>query len=35
MGSYHIWVDKNNPFNKQVGLVFNPWNPFDTSDPFN
>ena len=33
--SYHIQVDTTNSFNKQVGLVFNPWNPFNPSNPFN
>ena len=34
MGLCHIRVDTIDPFNKQVGLVFNLWNLFDPSDPF-
>ena len=26
---FHIWVDMTNPSNKQIGFVFNIYNPFD------
>ena len=35
MGLCYIQVDTTNQFNKLVGLVFNLWNLFDLSDPFN
>ena len=35
MGSYHIWFNITDLFNKWVGLMLNPWNPFDLIYLFN